>query len=47
MIKWLTGLFHRHTWTIIKEVQLQDQRGDIYGTRYYLQCTHCGTVKRT
>ena len=36
---------HEHAWKILREARLSNECGSA-GTRYYLQCTQCGTVKK-
>lgn len=45
MINWLKDLFHFHKWKIIKEVILHVTDIDAKGSRFYLQCQHCGKIK--
>ena len=53
MIRLLQLLFlgHIHKWKIIRTTQIYDEPDDElpYGTRYDLQCEHCGkiTIKKT
>lgn len=35
---------HSHKWKIIKQTDVTFDNG-CKGTRYYLQCEHCGTIK--
>jgi len=46
LLRWIIyGEAHIHIWETIKEVNTADVDDAITGTRYYCQCTVCGTHK--
>jgi len=46
LLRWLIyGDAHTHVWKTIKEVELVDEKDNQIGTRYYCECSVCGTHK--
>jgi len=42
----IVGMFHQHAWSIIDTRTLGRIGSEETGTRYVLQCTKCGDVKK-